>query len=97
MNFSISLTNRQKLLNELSSVLNWNYLPDPVSSYGDLEHFIYFRRKLINYSYNSLVSENKNSLLFDLSYSEGAFIAKEDLKSTFLQIKAPYKMPIYSR
>jgi MFS superfamily sulfate permease-like transporter len=95
LNFSISLTNRQKLLNELSSVLNWNYLPDPVSSYGDLEHFIYFRRKLINYSYNSLVSENKNSLLFDLSYSEGAFIAKEDLKSTFLQIKAPYQMPIF--
>ena len=75
--------------------MNWNYLPDPVSSYGDLEDFIYFRRKLINYSYNFLVSENKNSLLFDLSYSEGAFIAKEDLKSTFLQIKAPYQMPIF--
>ena len=95
LNFNISLTNRQKLLNELSSVLNWNYLPDPVSNYGDLEHFIYFRRKLINYSYNSLVSKNKNSLLFDLSYSEGAFIAKEDLKSTFLQIKAPFQMPIF--
>ena len=28
-------------------------------------------------------------------YSEGAFIAKEDLKSTFLQIKAPYQMPVF--
>ena len=95
LNFNISLTNRQRLLNELSNILNWNYLPDPVSNYGDLEHFIYFRTKLINYSYNSLVSKDKNSLLFDLSYSEGAFIAKEDLKSTFLQIKAPYQMPVF--
>jgi hypothetical protein len=41
------------------------------------------------------VSKNKNSLLFDLSYSEGAFITKEDLKSTFLQIKTPYQMPVF--
>ena len=94
-NLSISLTRRQRLLQELSNVLKWNYLPDPVSNHGDLEKFIYFKRKWINYSYNSLESKEKNSLLFDLSYSEGAFIAKEDLKSTFLQIRAPYKMPVF--
>ena len=94
-NLSISLTRRQRLLQELSNVLKWNYLPDTVSNHGDLEKFIYFKRKWINYSYNSLESKEKNSLLFDLSYSEGAFIAKEDLKSTFLQIRAPYKMPVF--
>ena len=94
-NLSISLTRRQRLLQELSNVLKWNYLPDPVSNHGDLEKFIYFKRKWINYSYNSLESKEKNSLLFDLSYSEGAFIAREDLKSTFLQIRAPYKMPVF--
>ena len=91
----ITLTKRQKLLQELSDVLNWNYLPDPISNYGDLEEFLYFKRKWVNFSYNSLVSKNKDSLLFDLSYGEGAFIVKEDLKSTFLQIKAPLKMPVF--
>ena len=31
--------------------------------------------------------------LFDLSYSEGAFIAKEDLKSSFLMIQLEEKVP----
>jgi carbonic anhydrase len=94
-NFQLSLTKRQKLLQKLSSILQWNYLPDPVSGYDDLERFLYFKSKWINYRYNNLESQNKESLLFDLSYSEGAFIAKEDLRSTFLKIKAPKQTPVF--
>jgi carbonic anhydrase len=94
-NFQVSLTKRQKLLQKLSSILNWNYLPDPVSNYADLERFFYFKTKLINYRYNNLESQNKEFLLFDLSYSEGAFIAKEDLRSTFLQFKTSKSMPVF--
>jgi hypothetical protein len=90
------LTKRQKLLQKLSTILDWNYLPDPISNYDDLERFFYFKTKWINYRYNNLESKNKEFLLFDLSYSEGAFIAKEDLRSTFLQIKTPNKMPIFA-
>jgi MFS superfamily sulfate permease-like transporter len=96
LNFQISLTKRQKLLQKLSTILDWNYLPDPISNYDDLERFFYFKTKWINYRYNNLESKNKEFLLFDLSYSEGAFIAKEDLRSTFLQIKTPNKMPIFA-
>lgn len=96
LNFQISLTKRQKLLQKLSTILDWNYLPDPVSNYGELERFLYFKTKWINFRYNNLESKNKDFLLFDLSYSEGAFIAKEDLRSTFLQIKAPEKMPVFT-
>ena len=96
LNFQISLTKRQKLLQKLSNILDWNYLPDPVSNYGELEHFLYFKTKWINFRYNNLESKNKDFLLFDLSYSEGAFIAKEDLRSTFLQIKGPEKMPVFA-
>ena len=95
-NFQISLTKRQKLLQKLSTILDWNYLPDPISNYDDLERFFYFKTKWINFRYNNLESKNKEFLLFDLSYSEGAFIAKEDLRSTFLQIKAPKKMPVFA-
>ena len=96
LSFQISLTKRQKLLQKLSTILDWNYLPDPVSNYGELERFLYFKTKWINFRYNNLESKNKDFLLFDLSYSEGAFIAKEDLRSTFLQIKAPEKMPVFT-
>ena len=96
LNFQISLTKRQKLLQKLSNILDWNYLPDPVSNYGELEHFLYFKTKWINFRYNNLESKNKDFLLFDLSYSEGAFIAKEDLRSTFLQIKGPEKIPVFA-
>lgn len=96
LNFEISLTKRQKLLQKLSTILNWEYLPDPVSNYADLEKFFYFKTKWVNYRYNNLESKNKDFLLFDLSYSEGAFIAKEDLKSTFLLIKVPEKIPVFT-
>ncbi|MEC7172941.1 MAG: SulP family inorganic anion transporter [Bacteroidota bacterium] len=95
-NFQISLTKRQKLLQKLSTILDWNYLPDPVSNYGELERFLYFKTKWINFRYNNLESKSKDFLLFDLSYSEGAFIAKEDLRSTFLQIKVPEKIPVFA-
>ena len=96
LNFQISLTKRQKLLQKLSTILDWNYLPDPISNYDDLERFFYFKTKWINFRYNNLESKNKEFLLFDLSYSEGAFIAKEDLRSTFLQIKVQKKMPVFA-
>ncbi len=96
LNFEISLTKRQKLLQKLSTILDWEYLADPVSNYAYLEQFFYFKTKWINYRYNNLESKNKDFLLFDLSYSEGAFIAKEDLRSTFLQIKVHQKMPVFT-
>ena len=96
LNFELSLTKRQKLLQKLSTILDWEYLPDPISNYGDLERFFYFKTKWINYRYNNLESKNREFLLFDLSYSEGAFIAKEELRSTFLQIKTTHKMPVFA-
>tara|TARA_B100001059_G_scaffold114378_2_gene114610 strand:- start:64353 stop:66566 length:2214 start_codon:yes stop_codon:yes gene_type:complete len=96
LDFQISLTKRQKLLQKLSNILDWNYLPEPVSNYDNLERFFYFKTKWINYRYNNLESKNKDFLLFDLSYSEGAFIAKEDLRSSFLHIKVPKKMPVFT-
>ena len=95
LSFSLSLTKRQTLLQKLSKKLNWFYLPDPIDSFGDLDRFLFFKTKSINYRYNSLNSKNDESQLFDLSFSEGAFIAKEDLKSTFLQVKSPIEMPVF--
>ena len=62
---------------------------------NNIYNFLFFKTKLINYQYNSLRSKNQITSLFDLSYSEGAFIAKENLEATFLKIKAPKKLPLF--
>ena len=36
-----------------------------------------------------------NEASFDLSFSEGAFITKEDLKATFLLFKSPKNLPVF--
>ncbi len=95
LNFKASLTKRQVRLQKLSTILDWEYLAEPISDSGDLEKFLFFKTKLINYQYNSLNSKNNITSLFDLSYSEGAFIAKENLEATFLKIKSPNKLPVF--
>ena len=93
LNLGKHLTKRQKTLEILAKKLNWSYRPELSSEANNLEQFEYFKSKQINYQYNVLFDETEQFTLFDLSYSEGAFIAKEDLKSSFLMIRLEEKVP----
>jgi carbonic anhydrase len=93
LNLGSHLTKRQKSLEALSKKLKWSYRPELSSDPQSLEKFEYFKSKQINYQYNVLVDATERFTLFDLSYSEGAFIAKEDLKSSFLMIKLDEQVP----
>lgn len=88
-----NLTKRQKVLKELAEDLDWSYQVEPTSDPSNLEQFEYFKTKQINYQYNILINKEKQFRLFDLSYSEGAFIAKEELKSSFLTISLNKLIP----
>ncbi|MEK9612645.1 MAG: SulP family inorganic anion transporter [Flavobacteriaceae bacterium] len=90
-----ALTNRQKNLQELAKQLNWEYLPDVNSEPQGLDHFLFFESKVINFSVNKLENKNQSFSLFDLSYSEGAFITKEDLKASFLLFDSPVSLPVF--
>ncbi|MDG2397177.1 MAG: SulP family inorganic anion transporter [Flavobacteriaceae bacterium] len=92
---SQNLTKRQLSLEKLSKVLNLNYSPEMTSESKNLDLFIYFKTKIINYQNNQLNSEENNFSFFDLSYSEGAFIAKEDLRATFLLVNVKQKIPSF--
>ena len=50
LNFQVSLTKRQKLLQKLSTILDWDYLAEPLSNHDNLERFYYFKTKWINLS-----------------------------------------------
>ena len=90
---STNLTKRQQSLKKFAQHLKWSYRPELSSEAAGIEQFEYFKTKQINYQYNLLADESKRFKLFDISYSEGAFIAKEGLKSSFLMIELNQKLP----
>ena len=90
-----NLTKRQVALEQLAQDLNWGYRSEPSSDTKELERFGYFSSKVINYQLNELVSEDQSFHLFDLSYSEGAFTAKEDIRASFLLVELQQEIPSF--
>ena len=93
MGLQNALSNRQKNLEQLAQQLKWRYEPKIESDPKGIDRFLFFESKVINYSVNVLY--NSHFRLFDLSFSEGAFITKEDLKATFLLFESPEKLPVF--
>ena len=93
MGLQNALSNRQKNLEQLAQQLKWSYEPKIESDPKGIDRFLFFESKVINYSVNVLY--NSHFKLFDLSFSEGAFITKEDLKATFLLFESPEKLPVF--
>ena len=91
MGLQNALSNRQKNIEQLAQQLAWNYDPKIESDPKGINRFLFFESKVVNYSVNSLYDDTFT--LFDLSFSEGAFITKEDLKGTFLLFKSPIPLP----
>jgi len=90
-----ALTNRQNNLKELALQLDWKYIPNVNRNPKGLDSFLFFESKVINYSINNLKNKSASFSVFDLSFSEGAFITKEDLKATFLFFDSPQKLPVF--
>ena len=93
MGLQNALSNRQKNLEQLAQQLKWSYEPKIERDPKGIDRFLFFESKVINYSVNVLY--NSHFRLFDLSFSEGAFITKEDLKATFLLFESPEKLPVF--
>ena len=90
-----SLTNRQKELKSLGEQLNWNYDSEIDNNPKGLGRFLFFESKVVNYAINKLKNKKSSFRVFDLSYSEGVFITKEDLKASFLLFKSPINLPVF--
>lgn len=91
-----NLTRRQLLLENLSSDYHLEYIPQKNKNIRSLESFVYFKTKQIENIYNELYTEEHTLHAFDIHYSEGEFIAKEDVRATMLTIDIPCKMPVFT-
>ena len=61
-----------------------------------LESFIYFKTKKIEHIFNELTEKNGQYRSFDVTFSEGEFIAKEVVRTTMLFIKTSKIIPAFT-
>lgn len=89
-------TKRQKSLSVVADSFNLSYNPIKKSNAGFVEGFIYFKTKKIEHIFNELKEKNNQYQSFDITFSEGEFIAKEVVRATMLYVKAPKKIPAFT-
>ncbi len=89
-------TGRQKRLRDFALEYQWDYRPARSQEAGFLMDFVFFRTRQINYIYNTLHGENGALMISDIEFSEGEFIAKENIRSTFMQIDLPGSLPVFT-
>ncbi|MBT7851512.1 MAG: SulP family inorganic anion transporter [Flavobacteriaceae bacterium] len=89
-------TRRQKNLELLANEFELEYSPLKQRKSLFLENFIYFKTKKIEHTFNQLSGKNDPYQLFDITFSEGEFIAKEVVRSTMLYIKTPPNVPVFT-
>lgn len=90
-----NFTKRQDSLRELALDLGWQYNPQVDQKSNGIDRFLFFKTRQFNFSSNRLTSPKKTFSFFDLSFSEGIFITKEDLNSSFLLIDSPLPLPVF--
>jgi hypothetical protein len=57
---------------------------------------VFFRTREISYFYNNLQDKKDKCNVFDVEFTEGAFIAKEVVKTTVMHIKLDSEIPVFT-
>lgn len=91
-----SLTRRQTNIEDLGKGFDLNYVSKKQKDTHFLDHYKFFRTKEINHIYNQLSNEKTALSLFDIEFSEGEFIAKEEVRSTMLHVKLNKSIPEFT-
>ena len=91
-----NLTKRQSTLKEIAIDYSLNYEADVKENTEVLDDFRFFKTKKIEKVYNRLFNKDDSFSVFDIHYSEGEFIAKEDVRTTMLHIKLNHNIPEFT-
>lgn len=89
-------TKRQKDLEEAAMDYGWKYIAKRNTNTSFLENFVFFHTREIDYYYNHLKDAKNDCGVFDLEWTEGAFIAKEVVKTTMMHIKLDVDIPVFT-
>ncbi len=89
-------TKRQLQLEALAKERGWSYKETPAFKRYMLRNFLGHQTAAVEQVYNLVVSADNSVSLFDITFSEGVFIAKESVQTTFLRIKLKSSIPVFS-
>lgn len=89
-------TKRQQQLEALAGEKGWGYQDAPKTKKLLLQKYIGYETTSVERVYNQLSNAENSISLFDIKYSEGVFIAKESVQTTFLHIKLKNTVPVFS-
>jgi carbonic anhydrase len=90
------LTRRQKQLGEMAEEYGWSFSAGAQQLTASLGSFVFFATRSLNKSYNKLVDAEQRCVIFDVEYSEGEFIAKEDVKCTVMSLQLNGEIPAFT-
>ncbi len=91
-----TLTRRQLTLSEIARDFDLQYEPEKLVDAHFLDSYRFFSTKKIERVYNRLFTEGSSFKIFDVNYSEGEFIAKEEVKTTMLHLKLDNNIPSFT-
>ncbi len=89
-------TRRQTNLKAISAEYGWSYNAKKNIKTSFLSNFIFFKSREISYLYNHLKDEKGKNSVFDVEFTEGAFVAKEVVKATIMHISLANPLPVFS-
>ncbi|PIE99749.1 MAG: sulfate transporter [Maribacter sp.] len=89
-------TKRQKLLKSTAHDFKLSYEAQRDTQTGFLSDFVFFKNRDIPYTYNTLINGDKSYKLCDIEFTEGAFIAKETVKTTVMHILLDFDAPVFT-
>jgi len=87
-----SLTRRQTSIESLAKDYHLNYQFKRDKNVSFLNSFSFFGTKHINHIYNKLSDKDGAITLFDIEFSEGEFIAKEEIRKSMLYIDLQFEI-----
>jgi MFS superfamily sulfate permease-like transporter len=89
-------TKRQEHLKASAKELHWSYAAQKNTETRFLRDFIFFRTRQIPYLYNTLSDKEGKYKVMDVEFTEGAFIAREDVKTTVMHIQLTKNIPVFT-
>jgi len=91
-----NLTKRQTTLEEIAIDYKMQYESAKNENTHFLDSFLFFKTKNVENVYNRLFNSENTFTIFDINYSEGEFIAKENVRTTMLHIKLNHSLPEFT-
>ena len=89
-------TKRQLQLEALAHEKGWVYKEAAATQKRMLRDHPVYQTTSVERVYNLIEGPNKRLSLFDINYSEGAFIAKENIQTTLLRVQLEGEIPVFS-